>query len=112
MADAFPWLTDKGKRAMGVGYKTANQKPVSTPAPKPVAKLAPAPAPAVTPAPAAPPAARMAFDAPATIDFGDVTADPRQKKGSMRRTLLAGETGGFNPATGGSTLGGMRSLLG
>lgn len=42
------------------------------------------------------------------------TEDQRKRKmGSSRGSLLAGNTGGYNPATGGGRLGGMmRSLLG
>jgi hypothetical protein len=39
------------------------------------------------------------------------TSDPRVRRRNERGTLLAGNTGGFNPATGGGRLGG-RSLLG
>jgi hypothetical protein len=46
--------------------------------------------------------------------IGSSAADPRQKKmGGQRGSLMAGNTGGYNPATGGGRLGGaMRSLLG
>ena len=42
------------------------------------------------------------------------TEDQRKRRmGSSRGSLLAGNTGGYNPATGGGRLGGMmRSLLG
>ena len=46
--------------------------------------------------------------------IGSPAPDPRQKKmGGQRGSLMAGNTGGYNPATGGGRLGGaMRSLLG
>jgi hypothetical protein len=46
--------------------------------------------------------------------IGSPASDPRQKKmGGQRGSLMAGNTGGYNPATGGGRLGGaMRSLLG
>ena len=52
--------------------------------------------------------------APAAQTIGGPEVDPRQKKiGGQRGSLMAGNTGGYNPATGGSRLGGMmRSLLG
>lgn len=40
------------------------------------------------------------------------TADPRVRKRSNRGSLLAGETGGYNPATGSAGRLGGRSLLG
>jgi hypothetical protein len=36
----------------------------------------------------------------------------KRRMGGSRGSLLAGNTGGYNPATGGGRLGGMRSLLG
>jgi hypothetical protein len=46
--------------------------------------------------------------------IGSPAPDLRQKKmGGQRGSLMAGNTGGYNPATGGGRLGGaMRSLLG
>jgi len=51
---------------------------------------------------------RFKYDAPQAIDYGD---EETKKKRGQRKTLLAGETGGYNPATGQQTLG-IRSLLG
>jgi hypothetical protein len=50
---------------------------------------------------------------PAAQDFSKTgeQGDKRVRKSSMRGSLLAGNTGGYNPATGGGRLGG-RSLLG
>jgi hypothetical protein len=50
---------------------------------------------------------------PDAQDFsrGGAEGDKRVRKSSMRGSLLAGNTGGYNPATGGGRLGG-RSLLG
>jgi hypothetical protein len=50
---------------------------------------------------------------PAAQDFskGADEGDKRLRRSSARGSLLAGNTGGYNPATGGGRLGG-RSLLG
>jgi hypothetical protein len=55
----------------------------------------------------------QAMTPPAAQDFsrGGDEGDKRVRKSSMRGSLLAGNTGGYNPATGGGRLGG-RSLLG
>ena len=52
--------------------------------------------------------------APAAQTIGGSQDDAQQKRiGGQRGSLMAGNTGGYNPATGGSRLGGMmRSLLG
>jgi hypothetical protein len=86
----------------------SNKKKASAPAAAP-APAAPAAASAAAATPR-PPSRRFSYDEPATYDF----ADPNNpKKNNHRRTLLAGDTGGYNPATSGnSSLGGMRSLLG
>ena len=51
---------------------------------------------------------------PQAIGPAAAPQDQRKRKmGSSRGSLLAGNTGGYNPATGGGRLGGMmRSLLG
>lgn len=56
----------------------------------------------------------MPTPAPAAQTIGGSQDDPQQKRiGGQRGSLMAGNTGGYNPATGGSRLGGMmRSLLG
>jgi methyl-accepting chemotaxis protein len=55
----------------------------------------------------------QAMIGPAAQDFSKTgeQGDKRVRKSSMRGSLLAGNTGGYNPATGGGRLGG-RSLLG
>ena len=55
----------------------------------------------------------QAMTPPAAQDFSQTgeQGDKRVRKSSMRGSLLAGNTGGYNPATGGGRLGG-RSLLG
>jgi hypothetical protein len=55
----------------------------------------------------------QAMTPPDAQDFsrGGTEGDKRVRKSSMRGSLLAGNTGGYNPATGGGRLGG-RSLLG
>ena len=56
----------------------------------------------------------MPTPAPAAQTIGGSPEEMQQKKiGGQRGSLMAGNTGGYNPATGGSRLGGMmRSLLG
>jgi hypothetical protein len=80
-----------------------SNKKQSSPAP------APAPAPAAAPPPPPPPSRRFSYDEPASFDFSDPL---NPKKVGNKRSILAGETGGYNPATGQQALGGMRSLLG
>jgi hypothetical protein len=55
----------------------------------------------------------QAMIGPAAQDFSKTgeQGDKRVRKSSMRGSLLAGNTGGYNPATGAGRLGG-RSLLG
>jgi hypothetical protein len=55
----------------------------------------------------------QAMTPPAAQDFSQTgeQGDKRVRKSSMRGSLLAGNTGGYNPATGAGRLGG-RSLLG
>ena len=57
----------------------------------------------------------QAMQPPAAQQIGAAATEDRRKRkmGSSRGSLLAGNTGGYNPATGGGRLGGMmRSLLG
>ena len=58
----------------------------------------------------------QAMQPPAAQQIGSAAATEDQRKrkmGGNRGSLLAGNTGGYNPATGGGRLGGMmRSLLG
>ena len=51
---------------------------------------------------------------PTAQTIGDPASEDERKRkmGGNRGSLLAGNTGGYNPATGGGRLGGMRSLLG
>lgn len=55
----------------------------------------------------------QAMQPPAAQDFSKTgeQEDKRLRRSSARGSLLAGNTGGYNPATGGGRLGG-RSLLG